>query len=70
MLWKFSLERVRVSNEKGIEINIHSHSTAFKNDFIGHKIIVMLFFFFLLILVTAISGRPKPELCFLLGPLR
>jgi len=34
------LERVRVSNEKGIEVNIHC--TAFRNDFIGHKIIVMI----------------------------
>jgi len=36
------LERVRVSNEKGIEVNIHSHCTAFRNDNIGHRITVMV----------------------------
>jgi len=36
------LERVGVSNEKEIEVNIHSHCTAFRNDFIGHKIIMMV----------------------------
>jgi len=35
------LERIRVSNEEGIEMNIHSHYIAFKNDFNGHKIMVM-----------------------------
>jgi len=30
----------RVSNEKGIEVNIHC--TALRNDFIGHKIIMVL----------------------------
>jgi len=38
----FSLERTRVSNRKGIEMNIHSHCAAFRNDFIGHKIIVIV----------------------------
>jgi len=33
-------ESVRVSNEKGIEVNIYC--TALRNDFIGHKIIVMV----------------------------
>jgi len=40
--WKFSLERVRVLNRIGIEVNIHSHCTAFRNDNIGHKIIVVV----------------------------
>jgi len=31
---------------------------------------IRVYFFFLLILVTAIGGRPKPELCFLSGWLR
>jgi len=38
--WKFSLERVRVSNEKGIDVNIYC--TAVRNDLNGHKIIVMV----------------------------
>jgi len=34
------LERVRVPNDKGIEVNVHC--TALRNDFIGHKSIVMV----------------------------
>jgi len=36
------LERVRVSNKKGIEVNIRSHFTDFRNDKTGHKIIMMV----------------------------
>jgi len=36
------LERVRISNEKGIEVNIYSHYAALKNGNIGHEIIVMV----------------------------
>ena len=36
------MERVRVSNRKGIEVNIHSHCTAFRNDNIGHKIVALI----------------------------
>jgi len=38
--WKFSLERARVWNEKGIEVNIHC--TALGNDFNGREIIVLV----------------------------
>jgi len=36
------LERVRVSNEKGFEVNIHWHCPAFRNDNVGHKIILIV----------------------------
>ena len=36
--------QVRVSNEQGIEVNFHC--TALRNDFIGHKIIVMVLSWF------------------------
>jgi len=39
---QFRLEIARVSNEKRIEVNIHSHCTAFRNDIIGHKIVMMV----------------------------
>jgi len=34
------MERARISNEKGIEVNIYC--TALRNVFIGHKTIVMV----------------------------
>ena len=37
--WELSLERVRVSNEKEMEVNIYC--TAIRNYFIGHTSIVM-----------------------------
>ena len=35
---QFGKSSLRVSNAKGIEVNIHSHFTAFRNDNIGHEI--------------------------------